>query len=160
MNRFVTFLRAALTVQLTKKDLRLSLSEARTAASVGLMTADVETIVQSFQDIGDFVVMFPEIGLALYLLWRIVGKSFFLTLIYIIGEPTAAASNSYANTERSRFRQFMANWQEERPSFRKVEQSYTRSNFRGYYSHCANERHSHDWPGQGYWRLHTVVERA
>lgn len=96
MNRFATFLRAALAVQLTKKDLRLSQSEARTAASVGLLTADTESIVQSFQLMGDFVVMLPEIALALYLLWTIVGKSFFLTLIYIISKSTAVAMSFFS----------------------------------------------------------------
>ena len=91
MNRFATYLRATLVVQLAKKDLRLGLSEARTAVSVGLMTADVEAIVQSFQYMCDFILMVPEIGLALYLLWRIIGKPFFLSLLQLTGELSRVA---------------------------------------------------------------------
>lgn len=86
MNRFATFLRATLVVQLAKKDLRLGMTEARTAASVGLMTADVESIVLSFQYMLDIIIMIPELALALYLLWTYVGQSFFLTLLQLARE--------------------------------------------------------------------------
>lgn len=61
MNRFATFLRATLVVELAKKDLRLGMAEARTAASVGIMTADVESIVQSFQSVLTSLSCFPRL---------------------------------------------------------------------------------------------------
>lgn len=88
MNRLTAYLRASLVVLLVKKDLRLGLSEAKKAASVGLMTADIESIVQAFTYICEIFTMVPDIALALYLLWRIIGKAFFLTLLQLAGMPT------------------------------------------------------------------------
>lgn len=91
MNRWTTYVRASLIVLLVKKDLRIGLSEATKAVSVGLMTADIETIVQSFTYVSEVFTMLPEISMALYLLWRIVGKAFFLTLLQLAGKsPTMA----------------------------------------------------------------------
>lgn len=85
MNRLTAYMRASLVVLLVKKDLRLGLSEAKAAASVGLMTADVESIVQSFTYMAEIFTMIPEVALALYLLWRILGKPFFFTLLQMSG---------------------------------------------------------------------------
>lgn len=88
MNRLATYMRGVLVGLLFQKNLRLGLSEARAAASVGLMTADVEGIVQDVETLHDVTVMIPEIAVGMYLFYRVIGKSFFLTFVFLLGRST------------------------------------------------------------------------
>lgn len=84
MNRLATYLRGALIALIFQKNLRLGLSEARAAASVGLMTADIEGIVQDVEGIHDITLMIPEVAVSLYLFWTVIGKSFFITTLVLL----------------------------------------------------------------------------
>lgn len=84
MNRLATYLRGVLVGLLFQKNLRLGLSEARAAASVGLMTADVEGIVQDMETIHDVTLMIPEVAAGMYLFYSVFGKAFFITFVVLL----------------------------------------------------------------------------
>lgn len=86
MNRMSTYLRGVLIALLFQKKLKLGLSEAKAAAAVGLMTADVEGIGQDIETLHDITLLIPEVVVALYLFWTVIGKAFFLLLLSLLGK--------------------------------------------------------------------------
>lgn len=86
MNRVSTLLRGTLVSLLFDKSFRLSSSDAKDAAGVSLMTADVDGVIQPLDEIQNVWASFLDIGLGLYLLSTVVGKSFFLSSIPCIGK--------------------------------------------------------------------------
>lgn len=79
-------LRGVLISQILKKNIRLSMAEARQAAAFTLMTTDVDGIIAVLEKIHDFWIAFPELALGLYLLSTVIGKAFFTPMIPIICE--------------------------------------------------------------------------
>lgn len=88
MNRFSTLLRGTLVSLLFEKNFRLSSSDAKDAAGVSLMTADVDGIIQPLDEIQNVWASFLDIALGLYLMSTIVGKAFFLSSIPCIAMVT------------------------------------------------------------------------
>lgn len=81
MNRLATYLRGVLVIMLFQKNLKLGLTEAKAAAAVGLMSADVEGLVQDVERLHDITLLLPEVAVGLYLFWTVIGKAFFLVMI-------------------------------------------------------------------------------
>lgn len=86
MNRISTYLRGVLIMLLFQKNLKLGLTEAKAAAAVGLMSADVEGIVQDVERLHDITLLLPEVAVGLYLFWTLMGKAFFLIMVTCAGK--------------------------------------------------------------------------
>lgn len=81
MNIFMTKLRGLLVARVLIKNMKLDHVKAKESAALTLMSTDVEGILNPVLDIHNIWVSFIEMGLALYLMWRRVGNSFFFPLI-------------------------------------------------------------------------------
>lgn len=81
MNNFMTKLRGLIVARIVLKNVNLNHSKAKESAALTLMSTDVEGILEPVFDVHNIWVSFIEMGLALFLMWRRVGNSFFFPLI-------------------------------------------------------------------------------
>lgn len=83
-NRTGTLVRAMLIGQVLKKNLRLPLHTAKDAASFTLITADVEGVFGAINRFHDVWISVPELGLALYFVYRSIGVAFWIPFLPVI----------------------------------------------------------------------------
>lgn len=78
-------LRGLFVSQISKKNLRLELSAAQQSSALTLMSTDIDGINTNIESFHSTWITFPEFGLALFFLYRLIGLSFVLPIIPITG---------------------------------------------------------------------------
>lgn len=84
--RTITMARGGLVSMLYRKAISLSMKDVDPAASMTLMSADIERIVQGWQYLHDIWANVIEIGLAIYLLERQLGVACAIPIAVLIGK--------------------------------------------------------------------------
>lgn len=98
----MTKLRGLLVARVLIKNMNLDHAKAKESAALTLMSTDVEGILNPILDIHSIWVSFIEMGLALYLMWRRVGSSFFFPLIIQLSQsPSALRCLNYLASDHS-----------------------------------------------------------
>lgn len=84
--RAITMVRGALISMIYRKSGTLGIKDADPAASITLMSADIERIVQGWQTMNDIWANAVEIGLAIFLLERQLGIACVIPVAVSIGK--------------------------------------------------------------------------
>jgi ATP-binding cassette, subfamily C (CFTR/MRP), member 1 len=79
-------IRGGFVALLFEQSMRLDLSAHGDNAAVTLMSTDLEGIAPGVEVLHEFWACFIELGIAMYLLYRQVGASFFLVAIPAVGK--------------------------------------------------------------------------
>lgn len=84
-NQLAIRIRGALTSMMVQKTMRLPMETARQSAALTLMNADIAGIIDSIPNMFSITLIIPELAIAFYCLWTVIGNAFFLTVIPLIG---------------------------------------------------------------------------
>lgn len=87
-NQLSIRIRGVLTAMMIEKTMHLPTETAKESAALTLMNADITGIIDTLSDMFSLTLIVPELAVAFYCLWRVIGAAFFLTVVPLIRKYT------------------------------------------------------------------------